>query len=236
MQSKDTIARIAGSLYLLLIAAGFFYLKYVPSKLIDFDNPTATINNITASETLFRLGILVGLIGYTIFLFLPLVLYKLLCSINKTHAVLMVILAVVSVPISFANMLNNFDVLTLISGNAYLNAPEAHKLQAEVMLHLNSYRSGNLVASIFWGLWLFPFGYLVFKSGFLPKVIGILLMIGCFGYLINFTGHLLFPQQYSNSGIGIYITIPGSLGELSICLWLLIAGVRNKPIRLSAGA
>jgi len=228
MQSKNKIARIAGLLYLLLIAAGFFYLKYVPSKLIDWNNPAATVSNITASETLFRLGILVGLIGYTLFLLLPIVLYKLLSPVNKTYAVLMVTLAAASVPISFVNMLNNFDVLTLISHDAYLKVFEADKIQAQVMLHLDYYNSGNLVASIFWGLWLFPFGYLVFKSGFLPKVIGVLLMIGCFGYLINFMGHLLFSEQYSKAGIAIFITTPGSLGELSICLWLLIAGVRNK--------
>jgi hypothetical protein len=161
---------------------------------------------------------------------LPLVLYKLLSPVNKTQAVLMAILAAVSVPISFANMLNYFDVLTLISGDSYLKVFGADKLQAQVMLHLRSYSSGNLVASIFWGLWLFPFGYLVFKSGFLPKVIGILLMIGCFGYVFNFMGHLLFPEQYSKTNIGTFITIPGSLGELSVCLWLLIVGVKDKQI------
>jgi hypothetical protein len=229
MQQKNSTAHLAGFLYLLLIAAGFFYLKYVPSKLINWDDPAATVSNIASSETLFRLGILVGLIGYTLFLILPLVLYRLLSPVNKTHAVFMVALAAISVPLSFANMLHNFDVLTLIGSDPYLKVFEPGKLQTMVMLHLESYSSGNMVASIFWGLWLFPFGYLVFKSGFLPKVIGILLMMGCFGYLINFAGHLLFPNTYSKTGAGFYITLPGSLGELSICLWLLIAGIKQKP-------
>jgi len=228
MQPKNSTARLAGFLYLLLIAAGFFYLKYVPSKLINWDDPAATVSNIASHETLFRLGILVGLIGYTLFLILPLVLYRLLSPVNKTHAVLMVVFAAISVPLSFANMLHNFDVLTLIGSDPYLKVFEPGKLQAMVMLHLESYSSGNMVASIFWGLWLFPFGYLVFKSGFLPKVIGILLMMGCFGYLINFAGHLLFPHTYSKTGAGFYITLPGSLGELAICLWLLIAGIKQK--------
>ncbi len=228
MQQKNSTAHLAGFLYLLLIAAGFFYLKYVPSKLINWDDPAATVSNIASHETLFRLGILVGLIGYTLFLILPLVLYQLLSPVNKTHAVLMVALAAISVPLSFANMLHNFDVLTLIGSDPYLKVFEPGKLQALVMLHLESYSSGNMVASIFWGLWLFPFGYLVFKSGFLPKIIGILLMMGCFGYLINFAGHLLFPHTYSKTGAGFYISLPGSLGELSICLWLLIAGIKQK--------
>lgn len=228
MQSKNTIAKLAGSLYLLLIAAGFFYLKYVPSKLINWDDPAATVRKITASETLFRFGILVGLAGYLLFLILPLVLYKLLNPINKTWAVLMAVLAMISVPLSFANMVNNFNVLTLIGDKTYLNVFGAEKLRAQVMLHLESYSSGNMVSSIFWGLWLFPLGYLVYRSGYIPKVIGVLLMIGCFGYLFNFAGHLLCPQQYKASGIRTFITIPGSLGELSICLWLLIAPIKDK--------
>src|SRR5476651_193842 len=117
MQQKSSTAHLAGFLYLLLIAAGFFYLKYVPSKLINWDNPAATVSNIASHETLFRLGILVGLIGYTLFLILPLVLYKLLSPVNKTHAVFMVALSAISVPLSFANMLHNFDVLTLIGSD-----------------------------------------------------------------------------------------------------------------------
>ncbi|WP_254659568.1 DUF4386 domain-containing protein [Mucilaginibacter sp. PPCGB 2223] len=224
------MARTAGALYLMLIAAGFFYLKYVPSALIDWDDPTATVSNITTSETLFRMGILVGLLGYILFLVLPLVLYKLLSPVNQTHAVLMVALSAISVPLSFANMIHNFDVLTLISDGTYLKVFGPDKLQSQVILHLESYSSGNMIASIFWGLWLFPFGYLVFRSGFLPKIIGVLLMIGCFGYVLNFACHLLLPHTYSKTIIGKLITIPGSLGELSVCLWLLIAGVKDKKL------
>ena len=89
------------------------------------------------------------------------------------------------------------------------------------------HRNGNLVASIFWGLWLFPFGYLVFKSGFLPKVLGILLMVGCIGYIIDFMGNFFF-SNYSKTGISTLMTIPGSLGEIGICLWLLIIGIKVK--------
>jgi nitrate reductase gamma subunit len=105
INSGKTTARIAGFLYFMLILCGT-YLKYVPSKLIKWDNPSVTVSNIIASETLFRLGILAGLIGHTLFLLLPIVLYKLLNRVNKTHAILIVTFGMVSVPIEFANMNN----------------------------------------------------------------------------------------------------------------------------------
>src|SRR5260221_8918041 len=225
--SDKKIARIAGALYFVLILGGIFYLRYVPSKLIVWDSPSATVRNIIASEILFRLSILVGLFGQTLFLFLPMVLYKLLSPVNKTHAILMVTLAAVSVPISLVNLLNKFAILTLVSKANYLSAFEPEQLNAQVMFYLDSYYSGIQIASIFWGLWLFPFGYLVFKSGFLPKIIGILLMFGCFGYLINFVGNFLFPT-YGETLLSSVITKPGSFGELGICLWLLIMGVKTQ--------
>jgi hypothetical protein len=225
--SGKKTARLAGLLYLLLIICGIFYLRYVPSKLINWDNAAQTANNIADSETLFRLGILAGIVAHTLFLLLPIVLYKLLSPVNKTHAVLMVTLGVMSVPIAFTNMFSQFAVLTLISNANYLRVFDQNTLQAQIMFYLHSYSNGNQIGSIFWGLWLFPFGYLVFKSGFLPKILGILLMFGCFGYLINFVGNFLFPG-YRETEFSSIITKPGGLGELGICLWLLIMGVKTK--------
>jgi hypothetical protein len=226
MEPTRQNARIAGALYLVVVLCGLFSLMYVPSKISNWNNPEMMISNIVSNEMLFRLGIFVGIIGYIFFLLLPLALYKLLVDVNKTYAALMVALSVVSVPISLVNMLNKFDVLTLLSKSNYLNGVDVTQLHTQVLLHLDYYNSGNQLASIFWGLWLFPFGYLVFKSGFLPKVIGALLMFGCFGYVINFTGNFLFTA-YDQTMISKVITVPGSLGEIGICLWLLIVGVRE---------
>ena len=93
-------------------------------------------------------------------------------------------------------------------------------------MSLDAYRNGILVSSIFWGLWLLPFGYLVFKSGFLPRILGTLLIIGCFGYLIDFLGRALFPS-YPDTAIASYVTLPGSFGEIGTCLWLLIVGAHE---------
>ena len=226
--SRKKTARLAGSLYFVLVLTGFFSLRYVPSKLIDWDNSTKTFNNITASETLFRLDILAGIIGYTGFLILPFVLYKLLNHINKTYAIGMVLLAVISVPISYTYLLDKFAVLTLIHKTTYLNAFQADQLHAQVLLHLSYYDNGILLASIFWGLWLFPFGYLVYKSGFLPKTVGVFLMVGCFGYQIDFLLHYFMTDKYEAMGISNFVRLPGSLGELGICLWLLIIGTKGK--------
>ena len=141
----------------------------------------------------------------------------------------MVILALASVPISLINIQNQFDVLSLLSGADYLKALEAAQLQAQVMLSLASYNNGIRILQIFWGLWLFPFGYLVFKSGFLPKILGLFLMAGCFGYLINFFGYSLLPN-YSETGISTLASLPASIGEIGICLWLLIMGAKDVPI------
>ena len=224
MDSPKKTARIAGALYLVVVLTGLFALLYIPSTLIVWTDATATFNNIKTSETLFRLGIYAGILCYTAFLFLPLVLYKLFNHINKTHAIAMVALALTSVPISLFNLTHKFAVLTLINKPDFFSAVDLPK---QVLLQLEYYNNGIDVAAVFWGLWLFPFGYLVFKSGMLPKILGILLMAGCFGYIINITGGLLFPG-YNELGISGFISLPSGLGEIGTCLWLLIAGVKTK--------
>jgi hypothetical protein len=227
MEPNKKTARIAGTLYFVVVSTGIFSLMYVPSKLIEWNNASVTSSNILANETLFRLSIFASIICYTAFLLLPIVLYALLASINKIHAVAMVALAVVSVPISLYNLNNKLAVLTLISKESYLNVLTEDQLQAQVLLHLNYYNDGIQLSTVFWGLWLFPFGYLVFKSGFLPKVLGIFLIAGCFGYFINFTGNLFCPA-YDELGISKFVALPGTIGEIGICLWLLIAGLKHK--------
>jgi hypothetical protein len=230
MQSNKRTARIAGLLYLIVVLAGIFSLAYVPSQIDTTGDAAATVRNIVAHESLFRLGIVAGLICYTAFLLLPLALYRLLSPYGTQPAVLMVAFAAVSVPIAFAATLDKFEVLALLSGADYLQAFGAAELQARVMLSLDAYKDGLRVVQIFWGLWLLPFGYLVFKSGILPRVLGILLMLGCFGYLIDFTGRVLFPG-YAESGIAGFVRLPASLGEIGICLWLLVMGARESKAK-----
>jgi len=212
-------ARIAGILYLLMIPLGIFGILYVPSTLIVSGDAATTANNIMASESLFRLSIVSALILQINQILLVLVLYKLLKPVNKIHASLMVVFALAAVPIAMLNEFNRFAALLLLSGADYLTVFGADQLHAQVMLFLDLHEHGIFIAQLFWGLWLFPMGYLIFKSGFLPRIIGVLLIIGCFGYLIDSVIFFLFPN--------IDVTLSGFtfIGELLLPLWLVIKGV-----------
>lgn len=225
MTSNKKTARIAGLLYLAVVITGIFSLAYVPSQLILWDNPTQTYNNIKESESIFRFGIVGGLFCYIFFFFLVLQLYKLFKPVNESYAKLMMLLALVSVPIYFLNAQNQFSVLSFITDNNFGLSLEQTKFQ--IMLSLSQYDNGMRIVHIFSGLWLLPFGYLVCKSGFLPKILGVLLMMGCFGYLLNFLGNTLIID-YSSLGISKYISMPATFGEIGICLWLLIMGIKEK--------
>lgn len=227
MNSQKKITRAAGLLYLIVVLTGIFSLLYVPSKLFNWNDAVSTFNNIRENEILFRLGIVASIVCYIAFLFLPLVLYKLLGPVNKGYAVAMVSLALVSVPVSLVNLLNKVNILTLMGNENYVSTIPLNELHNNIFLYLDYYENGITLASIFWGLWLFPFGYLVYKSGFLPKALGVILMFGCFGYIINFLGGFLY-KGYSDLGIGGLVSVPATLGEIGICLWLLFVGTSRK--------
>lgn len=231
MTSTNRTARLAGLLYVVLAVTGAFSILYVPSTLVVWADPSATVGNIVDSELLFRSGIVSGLISNVLFLLLPLVLYALLEPVNRTMARLMVLFAVISVPVTLVALGNLFDVLALLdpSGVDYSNMLTTEQLQAQVMSSLEAYSQTTFIATIFWGLWLFPFGYLVFKSGFLPKILGVFLMAGCFGYLIEFLGLALWPATYRATGISTFIHLPSGIGEIGIAFWLLIMGGRKTP-------
>ncbi len=212
--NPNKIARNAGFLYLLLIPLGVFGILYVPTKLIIAGDVSATVSNILANEMLFRMSILSALLVQMVNLFVVLLLYKLLKGVNKNAAVLMVIFLLLAIPIAFLNELNNLAVLSLIK--------QDNPSESLITLFLGLHRDGIFVAQIFWGLWLFPMGYLIIKSGFIPKIIGILLIIGCFGYLSDSIIYLLSLDIPNNVSEFTFI------GELVFTLWLIITGLRNK--------
>ena len=184
-ESQCKAARVAGVLYLLIAIIAPIGLMYVPGKLIVSENATATADNIRASEWLLRIGIASELIHQTIAVFLVLALYRLFKAVNEKSAVLMVIFSLLSVPIVFVNVLNEIAALVLVSGADFLSVFEKQELDAMAYLSLRLHQEGLVVASIFWGLWLFPYGLLVIRSGFIPRVLGVLLMIAGAGYLAS---------------------------------------------------
>ena len=232
MHPTDKAARVAGAIYLSLVFTAPLRLIYIPSALFVRGNATATADNIAAHELLFRLGIVGDLLTGTIAIFLVLALYRLLKEVDQNHAALMVILGGLMVaPIYFLNALNDVAALLLVRGADFLSVFEKPQRDALAVLFLRLHHHGVVANEIFWGLWLFPLAVLVIRSGFLPRILGIWLIINGFAYLtISFTG-LLLPQyevMVSN------IAFPALLGEVAIMLWLLIKGAKVQPVVAAA--
>lgn len=224
--STKRLARSAGLLYLIVVVSGIFALMYVPSQLRIGSDPAAAMASIIANEGLFRAGIAASLVCYVAFLLLPLALYQLLSPYGRGTATVMLALAVASVPLSFANVGHRLEVLNLVSGADYLRGIAPDALAQQVMLSLKAYSKGMILNQVFWALWLGPFGYLVFKSGILPRFLGILLMVGSAGYAVEAFGYVLHAGFAALPGADL-LSIPASLGEIGTCLWLCIMGARE---------
>src|SRR5215831_17263843 len=213
MNSTKKTARVAGVLYLVNAVTGFFGIIYVPGRLIVSGNATATADNILASERLFRLGIAAQLICAVEFVFLFWILYRLLGGVSKTHASLMVILGLAFVPIMVVNTLSEIGALMFLHGPVFLSVFDKRQQEAMAMLFLDLHRYGYVVGWIF-GIFHFHFGVLVFRSGFLPRILGVLLIAASFGYLANSLTTFLVPDY--TSILGRFASIPLTLGEPAI--------------------
>ena len=226
MRSTQQQARFAGFLYLLIVLSAPIGLLYVPGKLIVSGNATATADNLRASEGLLRLGIASELIHQIICVFLVLALYRLFKAVDEALARQMVIFgALLSVPIMFVNVLNDIAALVLTSGADFLSVFEKPQLDALAYLFVRLHGQGITVASIFWGLWLFPFGLLVIRSGFIPRIFGYLLMIAGVAYLGAALASLIVPQYGPLVG---KIALALEVAELPIVFWLLIWGAKPR--------
>jgi hypothetical protein len=223
MHPTDKAARVAGAVYLLLVLTAPFSLLYIPGKLIVRGNATATANNILTHETLFRLGIVGELFGSVIFILLGAALYRLLSGVNKTWAGLMFALVLVSAAVGFLNVLNNVAALNFFRGADFLAPIEKPQRDALAYLFIRLHSQGQFMNEIFWGLWLFPFGLLVYRSGFLPRFLGVWLMLACFGWLALSLIAFLVPPYYDAA---FRIAQPLLFAELAIMLWLLIKGAK----------
>ena len=228
MSSTRNPGRVAGFLYLLLVLFAPFRLIYIPTKLFVRGNATVTANNIGAHELLFRLGIVSDLLCGIILIFLILALYRLLNGVDRNLAVLMVILGgVLPATIDFVNVLNDAAALILVRGADFLSVFEKPQRDALAMLFLHLHRQEIVAAEILWGLWLFPLAILVYRSRFLPRFLGVWLIINGFAYLtISLTG-LLVPQY---EDVVSNYAFPALLGEMAIMLWLLIKGAKSQPV------
>lgn len=222
MADEKRIGRWAGLVYLIVVVTGFFSLGYVPGQLAAPGKPQTVLDNIVSHETLFRMGIAAFVVEQIAFLVLLLLLYRLFAAVSRHLAMAMMALAIVSVPIALVGVAHRLDALLLLTDAGHLPVETA---RAMAWLSLRSHGHDIFAASVFWGLWLFPFGYLAIRSGKLPRLLGALLILGGTGYLIDIFGELLLPG-YADMAFSNYVHLPAAFGEVGTCLWLLVMGVR----------
>ncbi len=224
--TRTTMARQAGLLYLPTVILAPFTLIYIPGALFVRGDATATANKIAAHETLFRVGIVTDLFSAVLWILIILALYRLLKEVDQTCAVVMATLGGVMVTlINFLITLNNLAALILVRGADFLSVFEKPQRDALAMLFLRIHAQGILAAELFWGLWLFPLAILVYRSRFLPRFLGVWLVLNGLAYLaMSFTG-LLLPQYAEMVG---KLTVPALFGELALMLWLVIRGAEER--------
>ena len=221
-------ARVAGLLYILASVVGVVRLIYIPNALIVDGNAAATANNIAGHGLLFRLGLVSSLLASVLWIFVTLALYRLLKGVDQALAVLMVILgSLMQVPIFFFNTANDVAALLFARGADFLSVFDKPQREAFAMLFLKLHHHLDLANAMFWGLWLLPFGLLVYRSRFLPRFLGVWLVVGCFAYLaLSFSG-LLFPGREDKV---FTIGQPFMWGEVVTMLWLVIMGANEQRL------
>lgn len=223
MDPLNKAARLAGAIYLTMVVTGPFSLIYVPTKLIVRGNASATAQNIAAHEMLFRAGMIADLFGAIIFILLGFALYRLLSRVSHSWSLLMLAFVLVSAAVGFVNEVNSIAALTLFRGSEFLDVFDQPQREALALLFLRLHGQGNIMNEIFWGIWLFPFSLLVYRSGFLPRWIGIWLIANGFAWVTLSLIGLLSPDYYSPA---FRYAQPFLFGEIAIMLCLLIRGAK----------
>jgi hypothetical protein len=219
MTRQKRLARLAGLFYLIVAVTGGFSQLVVRDSLVEPGNPAATADNIATSAGLFRTAFATDLVNITFFVLAALTLYALLERIDDRIALGMVVFNTVAAAIMSVNMINHFAALRV--------ATTSGESDALVMLFLDMHSKGYAIAQIFFGLWLLPLGYLVYKSGFIPRALGVLLMVGAFSYLTELVVGFLFPGLAES--ILLVIAMPAAFAEVSFTIWLLARGVTTRP-------
>lgn len=231
-ETINKTARMAGFLYFIYIVITIIADVFGRSPLIVFGDAAATARSIMASEWQFQIGVTGDLVSIVFFLLTAWALYTLLKPVNKDLALLFLLLNLSGTAVYSINLLNQFAAVLLLSGADFLKVFQTDQMQALAMFFLNLHRNGYWIAQIFFGAWLLPLGYLVYKSGFLPKILGVVMMVHFVGWTMTSLQFFLFPDFTAIT----YITYPlGFISEFGLTLWLLIKGVKNQESILADG-
>lgn len=232
MSTRNALARQAGALYLVFSLVAIVGEFVIPSAMVSGD-PAATARNITAAETLYRVDLLIGFVTLLLFAFLVVMLHRLFREVDGSQAMLMVVLVSIGIAVSLANMLHKFTPLVLLSGADYLSAFAPAQVEAMALNALRQHGQGAAVSTTFWGLWLFPFGFLVIRSGFIPRVFGFLLLVAGIAYLAGGVTSLVLPEYRPVVSRAV---MPLYFGEVPVIFWLLFKGARAPRVAPSAGS
>jgi hypothetical protein len=231
--SPRPLARIAGALYLINIVGGAFAIGVVPAILFTAD-PAVTAHNIQTHELLYRSGLVAHVVVTLTNVPLAVIFYDLFKVVNRRLALLDAFFILVATAIEATSLINQFTPLILLGDGPYANALPAAQLQA--LAYLPSDLSGidYSIHTIFFGFDILALGYLVFRSTFIPRVIGVLLAIDALAYLLYGFANLLVPGFAAR--LVPWIQLPALVGEGTFCVWLLIVGVRVERWRERASA
>jgi hypothetical protein len=222
VDSVKATAHRAGRLYFAFMILGIVGEFVFPTFMVRGD-ATATARNITESEPMYRLGVLLGFVTLVMFIYLVVILYKLFRDVDRSQARLMVLLVMAGVGVSLAGLVHELAPLMLLGGADYLTVFTQPQLDALSLGFLGLHSSGSVIATAFWGLWLFPFGILVIRSGFLPRILGILLIVAGCGYALYFVTAIVLPDYRQTA---FKVLMPLYFGEVPIIFWLLIKGAK----------
>jgi len=223
--SPKRLARIAGVLYLLVaIFSGFAY--FMDKKVYVPGDAATTASNVLAHSGLVRFAVVADLFQATVWVFLAMTLYLLLKHVNKSAASAMVVFVAIGAGITLLNAVFEFEGLRVATGAVHLAASGTADTHALVLLLLDTQHYGFLIAQIFFGLWLVPLGYLAYQSGWFPKALGVLLAVGGACYLVGMLAAFLAPGP--GQKINTFITIPSTIAEVSMVVYLLVIGARTK--------
>jgi len=223
----NTTARFAGLLYLLIAVFGGFAFFAGYEGLVVPGNATATTNNILDSEFMFRIGILGDSFTFLGEIVLTILLYKIFKPIGKSLSQIAAFSRLAMTAMIGMNLLNKLLVLQLLSGADYLTVFQPEQLEALAMLFLNAYGYGSLIWGLFFALHLIIISYLIIKSRYVPKILGLLFVFAALGYLIDSLGRFIFPEYESVYQVIVLATIPA---ELSFAFWILIKGIKNEEV------
>lgn len=228
MISNKNLARLAGLCYLIVIATGLFSEVFVRQTLRVSNDALTTAHNIQTNEMLFRWGFVADIINFVVGLPTILIIYYLFKQINKLLLQLAVAFVIIQTAIIAVNLLNQISPLLILSNDTYLNTFQPNQLATLSLLSLNIQAQGYAIGLVFFGFYCLIVGYVIYKSKLLPKILGILYAFTGLCYLVN--SFTMFLSKGFENPLFIYLALPIFIGELSLCLWLLIKGIDTSKM------